>query len=117
MRASLQWGIFLTDLDPAVGSEQAGTRPVIVVSAEFINQTLPIVSVLPLTGRKPGRKIYPTEVLLGRGIAGLPQESIVLAHQCRTISKRRLGRRYGTITDQHLISAIRDSMRVFFDHD
>ena len=50
-----QWRVFRANLDPAVGSEQAGQRPVLVVSNEIMNEVLPIVTVLPLTSRKPGR--------------------------------------------------------------
>ncbi|MGH9339941.1 MAG: type II toxin-antitoxin system PemK/MazF family toxin [Acidobacteriota bacterium] len=45
-----------------VGSEQAGTRPVLVISDQDFNQLMPVITVLPLTSRKPGRKIYPNEV-------------------------------------------------------
>ena len=44
-----QWHVFLVSLDPAKGSEQAGKRPVLVVSRERINQILPVVNVIPLT--------------------------------------------------------------------
>lgn len=72
-----QWGIFQARLDPVLGSEQAGRRPVLVVSNEVINQALPIVTVLPLTSMRKGRRIYSTEVLLVAGQAGLPRDSIV----------------------------------------
>ena len=78
---SLQWTIFFASLDPITGSEQAGRRPVIIISRERLNQMLPIVNVLPLTSRKsPTRTIYPNEVLLLAGTAGLPVDSIVLCY-------------------------------------
>lgn len=49
-----RWKIFLVNIDPVVGSEQGKTRPVLVISAEEINQILPVVNVLPLTTLKPG---------------------------------------------------------------
>ena len=73
---SFQWRLFRAKLDPALGSEQAGTRPVLVVSREVINQALPIVAVVPLTSMKAGRRIYATEVLLPAGAAGQPDASI-----------------------------------------
>ena len=60
-----QWGIFWADLDPSRGSEQAGRRPVLVISAEEVHQALPIVTVLYITSVKPGIKVYPTETFLG----------------------------------------------------
>ena len=59
-----QWRLFRAKLDPVVGGEEARERPVLVVSHEAVNGALPIVTVLPLTTLKPGRHIYPSEVLL-----------------------------------------------------
>lgn len=53
-RVRYRWKIFLVNIDPVVGSEQGKTRPVLVISAEEINQILPVVNVLPLTTLKPG---------------------------------------------------------------
>ena len=44
-----KWGIFRAGLNPIVGSEQRGTRPVIVVSDEDFNMVMPVVTVLPVT--------------------------------------------------------------------
>lgn len=85
-----RWRAFVADLDPVVGSEQAGTRPVLIVSDEGFNRRMPLVTVLPLTSRKAGRQLYLNEVLLETGTAGLTLDSIVLVPQVRTISKRRL---------------------------
>lgn len=113
--SDLQWSLFRVDLDPVVGSEQAGTRPVLVVSRETVNRLLPIVCVVPLTVRKPGRRVYSTEVLLPAGAAGQPEESIAMAHQLRVISSRRLGQRYGTLSDQGLRFGLREALRLFLD--
>ncbi|OGL43480.1 MAG: MazF family transcriptional regulator, partial [Candidatus Schekmanbacteria bacterium RBG_16_38_10] len=82
-----KWGIFIADLNPVQGSEQKGTRPVIVVSDEDFNRLMPVVTILPITSLKKGRRVYPNEVLLKQGIGGLAQDSIILAHQIRTVSK------------------------------
>jgi mRNA interferase MazF len=86
-----------------------------VVSREVINQALPIVAVLPLTACRPGRRVYSTEVLLPAGSAGQPRDSIVMAHQVRTISSRRLGTRYGELNDHGLRTAVRQAMRTYLD--
>jgi mRNA interferase MazF len=107
-----QWSIFLASLDPTTGSEQAGKRPVIVISREQINQRLSVVNVLPLTSRKSStRLIYPNEVLLPAGSASLKVESIVLSYQIRTLDKSRLERRLGTLSEEHLRSAILEALR------
>jgi len=74
-----KWGIYRANLDPVLGSEQGKSRPVIVISEDEINDLLNIVNVLPLTTRKPGRKIYPNEALLEAVKSGILNESIVLA--------------------------------------
>ncbi|MDY0392373.1 MAG: type II toxin-antitoxin system PemK/MazF family toxin [Candidatus Bipolaricaulis sp.] len=102
-------------LDPVVGSEQAGERPVLVVSCEAVNETLPIVTVLPLTVLKPGRRIYPSEVVLEAGVAGQPWDSIILAHQIRTISKVRLGPPYGAISSEAIRERVRAAIRIHLD--
>ena len=83
-----QWAVMEANLDPVAGAEQKGTRPVLIVSNEEFNQAMPNVTVLPLTSTQ--RRLYPSEILLPEGKAGQPLESIVMAHQIRTISKQRL---------------------------
>lgn len=99
MNLVLKWHVYLADLDPVVGSEQGKRRPVLVVSDDALNTVLRVVNVLPITTRKPGRRVYPNEVLLPVDEAGLPNESIVLCHQIRTLDKQRLIKEYGKLTD------------------
>jgi mRNA interferase MazF len=107
-----QWTIFLASLDPVTGSEQAGRRPVLVVSRERLNQLLPVVNVVPLTSRKsPTRTIYPNEVFLPAGTASLPLDSIVLCYQIRTLDKRRLEQALGELRDTALQVAIAEALR------
>lgn len=113
--ASLQWSIVEANLDPVAGAEQKGTRPVIVVSNEEFNQAMPNVTVLPLTSTK--RRLYPSEVLLSKGKAGQPLDSIVMAHQIRTISKRRFGATVGHLVDDAIRKDIREAIREHLDLD
>ena len=92
-----RWSVWLAGLDPVVGSEQGKTRPVLVISDTRLNDILPVVNVLPLTSRKPGRRIYPNEAVMTIGAAGLKTESIVLCYQIRTLDKRRLTRSLGVL--------------------
>lgn len=105
-----KWHIFLANLDPVIGSEEGKTRPVLVISEEEINQILPVVNVLPVTSRKPGRKIYPNEVLLHAGTGGLENESIVLCYQIRTLDKKRLSKEIGVIDNLNLQKEIYDAL-------
>ncbi len=111
MNPPWRWRLFIANLDPVVGSEQAGTRPVIIVSDEGYNRRMPLTTVLPLTSRKPGRNVYLNEVLLESGTAGLSLESIVLVPQVRTISKRRLLTPLGYLDSQDKQQQIMEVLR------
>ena len=97
---AFQWAVMEANLDPVAGSEQKGIRPVLIVSNEEFNQAIPNVTVLPLTSTK--RRLYPSEVFLPRGKVGQPMDSIIMAHQIRTISKQRLQRLIGHLEDHQL---------------
>lgn len=105
-----RWSVWLANLDPVVGSEQGKTRPVLVVSQTALNQTLPVVNVLPITSRKPNRRIYPNETLLVKHTANLPNESIVLCYQIRTLDKQRLLRLIGILDDTVLQEEIIEAL-------
>jgi mRNA interferase MazF len=102
----------MADLNPVIGSEQQGRRPVLVISDETTNSVMPVVTILPVTSLKTGRRVYPNEALLKKGIAGLAADSIVLAHQIRTISKQRLMNCLGEVSAANLQSQINDALRV-----
>lgn len=107
-----QWRIFTAVLDPVRGSEQAGQRPVLVVSRENINQILPVVNIVPLTSLKsPDRRIYPNEVLLPAGTGGIAVDSLVLCYQIRTLDKSRLIVEIGAIADRKLRSQVIAALR------
>jgi len=65
-------------LDPMEGSEQRGSRPVVVVSRDAINESSPIVSAAPCTTYREGRRIYPSQVLVRAPEGGLDADSVVL---------------------------------------
>lgn len=109
---SFKWSLFMADLNPVIGSEQQGRRPVLVISNEITNTAMPVVSILPITSLKQGRNVYPNETLLKKGMGGLDSDSIILAHQIRTISKQRLINRLGEISDTAIQSRINDALRV-----
>ena len=111
-----QWHIFLAALDPTKGSEQAGKRPVLVISQERINQLLPVVNVIPLTSLKSAsRTIYPNEVLLPGGTAGLKMDSIALCYQIRTLDKSRLERDFGELVEANLRQSVLEAIRFQLD--
>ena len=80
--------IFLADLDPIRGSEQGGTRPVLVIQNNVGNRHSPTVIVAPITSEIKKCDL-PTHIALPPEL-GLPEESMVLLEQVRTIDKSRL---------------------------
>jgi mRNA interferase MazF len=81
-----QYDVYLADLNPTIGREQQGRRPVLVISNNYEN-LLDVVTILPITSLKRNRRIYPNEILLKHE---LEKPSLILAQQIRTISKQRL---------------------------
>lgn len=80
--------IFYANLDPSIGGEIKKTRPVIVVSNDINNKYNLTVSILPITSNV--KKEYPFEVIIDKGVGGLPKKSKIKADQIRTIDKSRL---------------------------
>lgn len=101
---NFQWAVMEANLSPVVGAEQKGIRPVLIVSNEEYNQTISNVTILPLTSTQ--RRLYPSEIYLPKGKAGQPLDSIIMAHQVRTISKQRLLKLLGYLEDNQLRHAV-----------
>jgi mRNA interferase MazF len=87
-------------LEPVEGSEQGGTRPVIIVSRDAINVYSPVVLAVPCTTYQTGKRVYPTQVLLQAPEGGLTNDSIAMADQVRALSKTRLLRLRGMLSDK-----------------
>ena len=87
--------IYYADLNPVVGSEQGGIRPVLILQNEVGNWFSPTVIVAAMTAK--GSKVHlPTHVPVGTD-SGLRRPSLVLAEQVRTIDKSRLLERVGML--------------------
>ena len=106
-----KWEIYRANLDPTIGSEQGKSRPVLIISENFINDLLNTVNVLPITSRKMGRQIYPNEAVIDSSSFGLEKESVILSHQIRTLDKKRLSLKYGTISNIEKQLEILESIR------
>jgi len=89
--------VYWVRLDPIEGSEQAGTRPGVIVSRNAINQYSPVVVICPLTGARPLTRLYPSDVLAKAPEGGLQVDSVVLTLQVRAVAKSRLQQRLGQL--------------------
>jgi mRNA interferase MazF len=95
--------VFLARLDPIEGSEQAGTRPVVVVTRDAINANSPVVVVVPLTDAGNPKRIYPSHVWLPKGSGGLRMDSIAKTEQIRAIQVSRLLGYYGRLGSAQML--------------
>ena len=89
--------VYLARLDPTRGSEQSGSRPVVIVSRDAINRASPVVLVVPCTSWTQERKLYPSQVLINAPDGGLTADTIALCEQVRAIAKDRLADRWGML--------------------
>ena len=87
--------IYFADMNPVMGSEQGGRRPVLIIQNDTGNQYAPTTIVAPITSQKK-KHIYPTHVNIGN-VEGLEESSIVMLEQLRTIAKERLEFRIGKL--------------------
>jgi len=90
--------VFYADLDPVVGSEQGGLRPVLIVQNDVGNRHSPTVIAAAITSRM-GKTRLPTHIDVLAGRTGLLRDSIVLLEQLRTLDKRRLREKMGHLDD------------------
>ena len=106
--------LFSACLDPVVGSEQGGIRPVLVIQNDVGNRYSPTVIVLAITGQVNKARL-PTHVPVNAEGTGLQKDSVILAEQIRTLDKRRLRDRIGTLAPEvmdRVSAALRISLGV-----
>jgi len=88
--------IYYADLSPVVGSEQGGIRPVLIVQNDVGNRYSPTVIAAAITSQRDKTNL-PTHIRVDADHCGLAKDSIVLLEQVRTIDKRRLKEKMGTL--------------------
>ena len=104
--------IFYADLSPVVGSEQGGTRPVLIVQNDTGNRHSPTVIAAAITSQTNKAKL-PTHIELSGRSAGLTKDSVVLLEQIRTIDKRRLREHMGRL-DETMMNRVDTAIAVSF---
>ncbi len=88
--------IYRAVLDPVIGSEQGGVRPVLIVQNDMGNLHSPTVIAAAITSRHKKTHL-PTHVLLKAGECGIPFDSVVMTEQMRTLQKSRLTKYLGSV--------------------
>jgi mRNA interferase MazF len=99
LRGEIRWA----DLDPVRGREQAGLRPVLVVSHDVFNERSGTVIAMARTSQ-PQRAGFPLTLALGTG--GLPKPSWVKIGQVRTLAVERIGKRLARLSPEELARVV-----------
>jgi mRNA interferase MazF len=101
--------VWLADLDPIKGREQAGRRPVLVVSvAEFNQSGADLVVAIPVT---TNLRSIPWHVVAEPPEGGLKAPSAIMCEALRSVSKARLERRWGVVSPATM-SEVEDRLRI-----
>ena len=94
--------IYCADLDPVVGSEQGGIRPVIVIQNDTGNRYSPTLIVATVTTKIRKKENMPTHLLI-RDNPAFKEASVVQLEQIRTIDKRRIDNYLGKVTPREMV--------------
>lgn len=93
--------VVLCDLNPVMGSEQAGMRPVVVLQIDRANAVSPHTIIAPFT-TKIRHALLPSHAFVPAGVGGLNKDSVVLCEQIRVIDKRRIIKVVGHLDSSYL---------------
>lgn len=99
LRGEIRWA----DLDPTRGHEQAGLRPMLILSEDVFNERSGTVIAVVLTSQEP-RAGFP--LTLESQAAGLPKRSWIKISQIRTLSTERIGKRLGRASEEEVARVI-----------
>ncbi|MBQ1220640.1 MAG: type II toxin-antitoxin system PemK/MazF family toxin [Peptococcaceae bacterium] len=102
--------VFYAELDPVIGSEQGGVRPVLIIQNDVGNQHSPTTIVAAITGQLTKAKL-PTHVDLAGRENGLAKNSVVLVEQVRTIDKTRL-KEYICTLDKQIMEQVDQALLI-----
>jgi mRNA interferase MazF len=106
--------IYFVSLDPVKGKEQAGKRPVLVVSSDTVNAQPLVVTVVAGTDSKNISRDYPTNIRVSAAESGLPKNTVFLCFQVRSLDHSRFekpkARRVGVMPPARMAD-VEDALR------
>ena len=94
--------VWLANLNPTQGSEQGGTRPVIVFQNNIISKFSTTIITIPLTTNLRRAKL-PSSLFIASGQGGLEKDSVALCHQLRVIDLTRLKKKLGQLDSRIIL--------------
>ena len=102
--------IFFANLNPILGSEQGGIRPVLIIQNDISNKYSPVTIITAITSRMFDKE-FPTDIFISKKDSGLEKDSNILLNQIRTIDKRRIIRKIGSL-DIFLMSKVDMALKI-----
>jgi mRNA interferase MazF len=105
--------LFFANLNPVIGSEQGGLRPVVVIQNDIGNTYSPTTIVAAITSQIKRAKL-PTHVEIKKDKSHLDRDSVILCEQLRTIDKKRLSEKIGQL-DSETMSKINKALGISID--
>lgn len=112
MAVILRGSIYWADLNPVIGSEQGGLRPVLIVSHDVFNERSGTVIAIALTSQ-PQRAGFPLTLELQ--LKKLPRKSWVKISQIRTLSVKRIGKKITSVSAEELSLIIEGLQEIIGD--
>jgi mRNA interferase MazF len=125
--------VYWANLEPVVGSEQGGCRPVLIISNTLMNESATIVIIIPMTRNEEKIKVGPFNISIPlaaicqdvTGISALrtkghlfsPQDGVLLCNHARTVSKSRLIGKVGKCIDSLVIKEVENAIKHSFALD
>ncbi len=102
--------IFIVDLNPVIGTGQAGLRPAFIIQIDKANKASPHTIIIPFT-TKIREVILPSHVKIPKDTGGLLKDSVLLCEQIRVIDKKRLIKKIGDINNPEYLNKIHNSIK------
>lgn len=104
--------VYLVNFDPTIGHEAKKKRPAIILSNDIHNQFSPLATVAPLSSNT--KNVYPFEVYIPRGLANLDADSKIMIIQLRSVDKKRLLKKIGSIDNLEVNQKINEIIAEHF---
>ena len=103
--------IYFVNLNPVKGREQAGYRPVVILSINAINQSPLVVTVIVGTKGENVTRDYPTNVRVSSKESGLPEETVFLGFQVRSLDKNRFPEKPAGYLSEETLAKVEQAVR------
>jgi mRNA interferase MazF len=108
-----QFEIWISDLNPKIGTEQGKVRPVLILQTDLLNKIHPSTIICPLTTNVQKQSEI-LRVHIKKGYCGMKDESDIMIDQIRAIDNKRLIKKIGTLPGE-LIEKVKNNIRILLE--